>query len=52
MLQWALAQRLRCPWNKYTCEAAAGGDHLAVLQWARAQQPPCPWDAQACLEGA
>jgi hypothetical protein len=25
-----------CPWDKFTCEAAAAGGHLEVLRWARA----------------
>ena len=35
-----------CPWDKWTCAAAAGNGHLAVLQWARAQG--CPWDEETC----
>ena len=31
-----------CPWDKWTCAAAASGGHLDVLQWAR--QNGCPWD--------
>ena len=37
-----------CPWDKWTCAAAALGGHLDVLQWAR--QNGCPWDRDtSCL---
>jgi hypothetical protein len=49
-LQCAL--ELGCPWSSFTCSAAAGGGHLAVLRWARAQLPPCPWDEWTCEAAA
>ena len=44
MLQWARARH--CPWDVFTCEAAATGGHLEVLRWAR--EHDCPWDPQRC----
>ena len=39
-----------CPWDEWTCSAAAGGGHLEVLQWARAEG--CPWNAETCRMAA
>ena len=48
MLQWARANG--CPWNEWTCTAAAKGGHLEVLQWAR--ENGCPWNKWTCSEAA
>ena len=48
LLQWARAEG--CPWDMWTCKAAAEGGHLAVLQWARANG--CPWDRGSCAARA
>jgi hypothetical protein len=39
-----------CPWNKYTCVAAARAGHLHVLKWARANG--CPWNEYTCMYAA
>jgi hypothetical protein len=44
VLQWA--RNNSCPWDAYTCEAAAQGGRLDMLQWARTNG--CPWDASTC----
>jgi hypothetical protein len=41
-----------CPWDGFTCNAAAGGGHLHVLEWLRAQDPPCPWTEATCMWAA
>ena len=48
MLQWARTNG--CPWNKWTCAAAAEGGHLEVLQWLRANG--CPWNWVTCINVA
>ena len=51
MLQWLRLQSpALAPLDQWTCEAAAGGGHLAVLQWAREQD--CPWDESTCAAAA
>ena len=40
LADWARADG--CPWDTFTCAAAAKGCHLEVLQWLRANG--CPWD--------
>jgi hypothetical protein len=42
VLQWA--RRHGCPWDEYTCTAAAEEGHLEVLRWARANGCPSPPD--------
>ena len=39
MLKWARTHH--CPWNEWTCAAAAGDDHLELLIWAREHQYLC-----------
>ena len=51
-LQWLRDQDPPCPWDAWTCAAAAENGHLKVLQWMRAQDPPCPWDASTCSAAA
>jgi len=46
-VKWAREQG--CPWNEYTCEAAANGGHLEGLRLAREQD--CPWDEETRREG-
>ena len=41
VLKWA--RENDCPWDEYTCRAAAKGGHLETLKWAR--ENGCPWDA-------
>ena len=41
------ARAYDCPWDRWTCAAAAKGGHLEVLQWARANG--CPWDKGLCM---
>jgi hypothetical protein len=46
VLQWA--HENGCPWDEWTCSAAAEGGQFEILQWAREQG--CPWDAgNVCL---
>ena len=44
MFKWA--REHDCPWDSFTCHAAARRGHLEVLQWARAHN--CPWDVWTC----
>ena len=39
-----------CPWDEWTCRAAANGGHLAALKFAR--QNGCPWDKRTCERAA
>ena len=41
-----------CPWDVWTCSAAATGGHLDVLQWLRSQHSPCPWGKLTCSGAA
>ena len=45
-----VARQNGCPWDEWTCAAAAEGGHLPVLQWAR--QNGCPWDELTCAVAA
>jgi len=44
------ARERHCPWNVWTCGAAAEGGHLEVLKWARAHD--CPWNEMTCAYAA
>jgi hypothetical protein len=41
-----------CPWNEWTCEAAAAAGHIHVLEFLRQQDPPCPWSQWTTLAAA
>ena len=42
--------KVQCPWNEYTCSAAAGHAQLTMLQWLRSQG--CPWNSESCSSAA
>ena len=44
VLKWLRSEG--CPWNWWTCWAAAKGGHLEVLKWLRSEG--CPWDEDKC----
>jgi hypothetical protein len=46
ILQWL--RNAGCPWDTFTCMAAARGGKLEILQWLRIQG--CPWDDFTCKE--
>ena len=48
VLQWARATG--CPWDTFTCHAAAEKGHLDVLKWLRANG--CPWSSATCQGAA
>jgi hypothetical protein len=48
ILKWARKQG--CPWDEWTCSAAASNGHLHILKPARIQG--CPWDEETCSAAA
>jgi hypothetical protein len=42
----AAARGIACPWDEYTCGAAAANGRLRCLRYARANG--CPWDERVC----
>ena len=38
-----------CPWDEWTCHAAASNGHMEVVKWARERD--CPWDEHTLQGG-